>query len=168
MNEPEPEIWKTTEDGLYEVSNLGKMKLAIKRSNRQKGHLIKWQHNKDGYCKTVLVDAHGKPKSLLLHRIVASLFLDSSSDGKTVNHKNGDKDDNRASNLEYLTVTENIRHSFKTGLHQVKLTSEMLGEIPILKAQGCTDLEIGKKMGVARSHITRIRGGHRYGWAIPA
>lgn len=53
----------------------------------------------------------GKSKTHRVHRLVASAFLGPIPDGKEVNHRNGDKADNRAENLEVVTRSENIRHS---------------------------------------------------------
>ena len=48
------------------------------------------------------------------HRVVAETFF-GLAEGMTVNHKNGDKRDNRVENLEYVTAGENTTHSFRTG-----------------------------------------------------
>jgi hypothetical protein len=48
-----------------------------------------------------------------VHRIVASCFLPNSDNKGTVNHKSGDKTDNSVSNLEWMTLSENINYSYK-------------------------------------------------------
>ena len=66
-------------------------------------------HYSNGYC-FVMLSKDGETKQYLLHRLVARAFLGDSL--LEVNHKNGDKDDNRVDNLEYVTHTENQKHSY--------------------------------------------------------
>lgn len=65
-----------------------------------------------GYRKIYL----GRGKLWRVHRLVASAFIRNPKGKPHVNHKNGDKADNRAANLEWVTPSENIAHSYKMGL----------------------------------------------------
>lgn len=68
-----------------------------------------------GYlCLHVFTDS-GKPNRLV-HILVAEAFLGPIPKGMQVNHKNGDKLDNRPQNLEYVTPSENIKHAYRLGL----------------------------------------------------
>jgi hypothetical protein len=58
---------------------------------------------------------NGKMKSIVIHRIVALLFIDNPENKQTVNHKDFNRDNNYFENLEWNTITENIRYSFKRG-----------------------------------------------------
>ena len=72
-----------------------------------------------GYLRLKLVDADGNHCDRYIHRLVASAFLEEKDEkSKEVNHKNGNKKDNRLSNLEWVTRRENVTHMFevlKTG-----------------------------------------------------
>lgn len=72
--------------------------------------------NRGGYYR-INVKHGDKIKTLLVHQVVADCFLGLSSDPTlTVNHKNGDKLDNRSMNLERIPAAENTKHAFRSGL----------------------------------------------------
>ena len=55
-------------------------------------------------------------KSVLVHRIVAQAFCSNPNSKREVNHINGNKTDNSANNLEWVTSKENKQHAYSTGL----------------------------------------------------
>jgi hypothetical protein len=67
---------------------------------------------KDGYTEYVLTDISGKKKHVQAHRIVAGLFLKDVPGKLFVNHKDGNKANNKYTNLEYVTHSENIKHTY--------------------------------------------------------
>ena len=68
---------------------------------------------RDGYVEFVLNDVDGNKKHIQAQRIVASLFIPNPLKKKHVNHKNGNRKDNREFNLEWNTVSENALHSYR-------------------------------------------------------
>lgn len=107
-------------EGLYKVSELGKV-ASVGRFCKQGDHLIfikskilKQSVMGKGYA-CVSLHKNGVSRSFSIHRIVALTFLTPPHDQskKTVNHKNGDKKDNRISNLEWASYRENNIHSIK-------------------------------------------------------
>lgn len=83
-----------------------------------KGRYLKCSRDKDGYNKvTVRVD--GKQKTFRVGVAVLAAYFEKPFIGAQVNHKNGDRSDDRLCNLEWVTASENIRHSFeKLGKNQ--------------------------------------------------
>jgi len=101
------EEWKTIKEYTnYEASNLGKIR------NKLTGVI-----NEGGYNRRYLRCKLGGI-SHNIHRIIAQTWLDNPNKLPQVNHKNGNKHDNRVENLEWCTAYENVRHSFDTGLNK--------------------------------------------------
>ena len=84
------------------------------RPDNRRGKQIKPAISK-GYYRVTFSHNH-KRKSYFVHRLVAQAFLDNYSDDLQVNHIDGNKLNNLASNLEMVTIQENITHSIVTGL----------------------------------------------------
>lgn len=105
------EIWKDIKgyEGLYKVSNLGKLKNA-------KGDIIGKCIIKEGYNRLQLINNHTK-KNYLVHRLVALNFIDNPNNYECINHKNGIKTDNRVENLEWCTRKYNNLHAIANGLN---------------------------------------------------
>lgn len=99
----ESETWKDVAgyEGLYQVSNLGRVK------NRDK--LMKLRIKRDGYVGVVLFK-DGRRKDELVHRLVAKAFIENAKEKPEVNHRDGVRTNNCVSNLEWCTRSENMRH----------------------------------------------------------
>lgn len=111
------EIWKDIlgYEGLYQVSNLGRIKsLARLKSRYNAPEQIRSQGNKNGY-KIIQLSKNDKKKTFKVHRLVALMFI-LNPDGKPhVNHINNIRYDNRVDNLEWVTNKENLEHAVKVG-----------------------------------------------------
>ena len=105
INFNEKEIWAVIKDfPRYQVSNFGK----IQNIKTQK--ILKPGHTKNGYCAVELTNNNGG-KSVYVHRLVAQAFVVNVDNKPEVNHKDENKDNNSAWNLEWVTHAENIRYS---------------------------------------------------------
>ena len=123
------EIWRDiiNYEGLYQVSNLGRIKSLAKTIYRYNGFGYYNQHypekiltvfyDRRGYPMTFLYK-NGKRKTRRIHRLVAEAFIPNPEDKTQVNHINGCKTDNRVCNLEWATNDENMEHAVSNGLHK--------------------------------------------------
>lgn len=109
------EIWKDVADyeGLYIVSNYGNV-ANIKYDNRSP-RLLKRFINGSGYYY-VSLRKDGENRNMLIHRLVAASFIPNPENKPQVNHKDGNKLNPRADNLEWVTALENHEHAEKMGL----------------------------------------------------
>lgn len=115
----ETEIWKDIEgwEGFYEVSNLGRVKSCARVVPTISGHQsvkerILLQDVPKGY-RRVTLSAGNITERHMVHILVATAFIPNPENKPCVNHKFGNKEDNRASQLEWATYSENERHSYE-------------------------------------------------------
>ena len=102
-------------DADYDVSNYGRVKHKLKNHYR----LIGGSLHQDGYR---FVTLHGK--QIPLHRIVAKLWHpETYNETLVVNHLDGNKQNNTANNLEWVTQSENVKHSHENGLQPKTVTT---------------------------------------------
>lgn len=118
------EIWKDVVgyEGLYQVSNLGKVK-SYSRVVRCKGgfrtqpskFLSPQTNKKKNFYNFVRLYKNGISKPFFVHRLVANAFIPNPQNLPQVNHKDGDKRNNIVKNLEWCSASENMRHAFANG-----------------------------------------------------
>lgn len=108
------EIWKDIKgyEGLYQVSNLGRVKsLNYRRTKKEK--ILKTKESKDGYLRVTLSNNKDN-KIYFIHRLVAQTFLCNPYNHKEVNHKDENKRNNYVDNLEWCTRKYNINYGKRT------------------------------------------------------
>lgn len=111
---PVPECWRPAKglEGFYEVSDLGRLRRIAPGKNAKIGSIRRLSVAPNGYASATVFLGDKTPRTVHLHRLVALTFLGDPPPGKPqVNHKNGVKTDNRASNLEWVSQSENMRHA---------------------------------------------------------
>ncbi|MEL4307410.1 NUMOD4 domain-containing protein [Joostella sp. CR20] len=102
----------------YQVSNMGRIKSKRKFYGKRwyDDKIMKTRQSKDGYIRVKLYK-NNKQKTFYLHRLVSMAFIGESD--LDVNHRDGNKANNKLSNLEYLTRSENHYHAWDNGLKKV-------------------------------------------------
>lgn len=141
----------------YEVSDDGR----IRRDGRElKGYVDRY-----GY-RTVLLSYAGLPRRFSVSRLVCLTFHGPAPEGREVAHLDGDKTNNAAANLAWVTHRENNDHKRAHGTHQAganhpraKLTSEQVADIRAAVGSGS---EIGRRFGINKSQVSRIKTGARW------
>lgn len=111
-------------EGLYEVNIKGEIRSldreitvnGKKRAIRER--VIKSRLGRGGYY-TVVLSKGGRHFTKHIHRLLAEAFVKNSLNKPFVNHINGNKQDNRIENLEWVSHSENIRHAYRIGLSHV-------------------------------------------------
>lgn len=121
------EVWKDIEgyEGIYQVSDLGRVKrvestvVRKKQGNFTKPEkLMKPNVTPKGYLR-IQLSKEGSTKNKFVHSLVAETFLDKpSGDNLQVNHKDGNKLNNKKGNLEWVTPSENQQHAYDNGLKE--------------------------------------------------
>lgn len=101
-------------DTMYHISSCGLLK-SFKRGGD--GNLIKPKVSKRGYL-VYNIPIKSKTKSFLAHRLVGIYFIPNTDGKPQINHKDGDKKNNKVSNLEWVTNSQNGIHAFRTGLRK--------------------------------------------------
>lgn len=156
----ENEIWLPVVgyEECYEVSNLGRVRRTETRRH------VKQFLTRRGYQRVTL-SRHSKMRGKLVHRLVVSSFIGPITDGLEVNHKNGDKEDNRPCNLEITTRGGNIAHAYRVlksrnarGENNAnsKLTISDVVKIKSIYKSGLTQAQIACSFGVTQTQISKI------------
>jgi hypothetical protein len=132
--------------------------------NALTGKVLSGGKNSRGYLTVSLYDGSTpkRPKSFLVHRLVAEAFLGES--GLQINHKDGNKTNNEISNLEFVTAKENTRHSievlgndqFGTNSPVCKLSEEAVKDI---LSSDLRNADLGRKYNVHPAYVGQIRKG---------
>lgn len=158
------ELWADTSGytDRYLVSNFGRVaSLRAPNGWRQVPRFSKLKWEQRGYCFLDFTDDTGR-HVFRVHRAVARAFVPGYREELFVNHKDGDKSNNRADNLEWVTARDNVRHAYHTGLMPRKLSDTQLINIRHCKGS-LPQYQIAEAFGVTPTTVSRVmRGRHPF------
>ena len=156
----EDEVWKDIKgfEGIYKVSNYGRIKSIIRYKRMMKTAL-----DKSGYLKICLTDSKHKKHTIKIHRIVAENFIPNTENKEQVNHIDGNKENNRVDNLEWCTQSENMKHAFRNGLilrekgkghHRARAVKQYSIDGEFIRDWDCIE-DIGRELGIHTKNMAR-------------
>lgn len=125
--------------GIYQVSNLGRVK-SLNRYRKNKygnlaliqGRVLKLQCPQYRYS-VICLSLESRKVTSYVHQIVGQTFIPNPLNKPQINHINGIKTDNRVKNLEWANASENIQHSYDIGL--VNMSPERIKRAAVLLAK---------------------------------
>lgn len=129
------EIWKdiTGYEGLYQVSNLGRVKSLGNKETVKNDHLLKFINHKCGYLQVNLCK-NGKSKKFLVHRLVANNFILNPNNYSQVHHIDENKQNNCISNLLWCNNEYNNQYSKGVKIQCLDLITNEISFYPALRA----------------------------------
>ena len=156
------EIWKDIEgyEGLYQVSNMGRVK-SLRRNI-----ILKNRIKRKGYVR-VMLRTNNIPKEYFVHRLVATAFISNPDNLPQVNHKDENKTNNCVNNLEWCDGKYNINYG--TGI--IKSARSRSKKVLQFKLDGTfikewkSTMDVQRNLGLPNSHISECcRGEQAYAY----
>ena len=164
------ELWKPIKgyEGYYEVSNLGNIRSVDRMVKHSKGGMRVYKGsiltptlNVDGY-ETVHLSKFNVSRMKRVHRLVAEAFIPNPNNLPTVNHKDENKMNNSAENLEWMSIADNIKYSCCKSINQLSIDGEFIRNWDSAS-------EVSKELNFNASNILRCckglrKSAHGYKW----
>lgn len=170
------EIWKDIEgtNGNYQVSNFGNVRSVDRdiiysngKPHYHKGRILKMSLNHKGYLMVHFPTDKGQ-QTIGVHRLVALHFVDGYAEGLQVNHKDENKLNNRADNLEWCSPTYNVNYgtnlqrkgiAYKKGAYtqRCKILAVYIDGVKLGEYNGYK--EASEALGVSPEYISQIANG---------
>ena len=162
------EIWKDIEGykDKYQVSDYGRIRTIKKRGKKLLIPYVKiLSRHHSGYLIVGLFDNNNKNHILDVHRLVTLHFVSNPDNKPWVNHKDGKKENNHVENLEWSTISENLKHAHKFGLRKTWAEHNNAAKLDWLQVNKIRKLyktgkyrykDLSKKFNVSISNICYI------------
>lgn len=157
------EEWRNIPGTDYSVSSLGRV-ASLKRGGFK---VLKQTRTTEGY--TVVSIRSRNPRSARVHILIAAAFLPPRpTAGHEVNHKDGDKTNNRQDNLEWMTHSENVLHTIRLfgrkrrDAGNLKLTEDAVRSIRSRCSAGARRADVAAEHGISPSNVTMVTRRHTW------
>lgn len=137
--------------GLYQVSNLGRVK-SLHHFHGFFEKIMRFDETDGGYYQVTL-SVFGKKARYKVHRLVAMLFIPNPLNLPQINHKNENKKDNRAENLEWCDAKYNVNYGTSLARRIETIGKKVLCHETGKRFPSCA--ETGRQMGIDYSHIAK-------------
>lgn len=173
------EIWKSIEgfEGIYEISNEGNVRSVDREiiHNTYKESAKPKKQSYDGKKITsninnvgkgyvyVTLWLHSKHYKKFVHRLVANAFIPNPDGKPQVNHIDGNPQNNKAENLEWVTINENCKHAWDTNLIKTKKRVLATNKINGKTIEFDSLSDMAKHFGVNHSAISIALGPTKHG-----
>jgi DNA-binding transcriptional regulator YiaG len=169
-------IWRSVPGyaGIYDISDDGQIARIATHGIEPKKilRLLKPHKKPNGYLATDLQVGQERYRSYV-HRLVYRAFRGEIPIGLEINHLDGDKSNNNLSNLELVTRSANMTHSFQNldpsrnrvrgaEHHKAKLSEEKVAEIKRLRKSGLSRGEVAGMFGVSKTAIYYVEIGKNW------
>lgn len=118
--------------------------------------------NQNGYVQPRLVSDDGKSTTYRLHKLVALAFVANPYHYDQIDHKDGNKLNNSADNLEWVSIVENLKRARLKGLKPQAITDEEVHKACQMINDGYTDSQIARVCNTYPQIITTIRKGYTH------
>lgn len=153
--------------GWYEVSSLGRVRRRLPAPGTFPGRMLRLTVASHGYA-TVRASLGNAMSvhTVSVHDLVTSAFLGQRPPGTEVNHKDGNKTNNYVANLEYVSHSANVLHTYRLGLHaQATLDTSDVARIKAILADDRRrgiGVALATLYGVTPTTISDIKCGHSH------
>lgn len=157
------ELWKPLlEYKGIEISSIGRVRKAANKRRKER-ILTEFPKDRDGYCRCSVQKLDGTWTSQPVHRLVAKAFIPNVENKQAVNHIDGNRQNNKVENLEWVTPKENVIYSFRFGSRReckqvpkrTLLTDFQISQIDILR-KSYTVNQIAKLFNIEYQSLKNI------------
>lgn len=157
------EVWKQYKDTQYAVSTHGRLMNLLTQK------LLAGSISRQGYVKFGMWHL-AKCTTVAVHRLVAETFLPNPENKPHVNHIDGVKHNNAVLNLEWTTVSENVKHAYATGLalqgaespHSKICEADVIEMRRIFANKEMSVAEVARQFGISAAAVSHIKNGETW------
>jgi len=148
-------------EGMYQINMSGEI-MGLRGRYGRAPAILKAKLGRNGYYSVSLCQKEGKRITVSIHRLLAIAFIPNPENKPQVNHIDGDKLNNKLSNLEWVSHKENLVHASNMGLLKGNRTHRILYQTDLILIReeyaigGILQKELAKKWGISNAYMNMI------------